>query len=174
MGDLSIDEGDSSMDGNQPASDGAGRIDRRTLLKLTGGAAGGSLTVTAVGSAKNSNANGKGNGGGKSGGRGHTSSPVRVNEPFTLTYRRRLKTDASCMSSNSADQWYIQYWLDYCDWEGPENPEKPPEDWTICVIPDDSEVNEDRVYEFRSKQECKSSNQEFQHKFSFGPSNSDC
>lgn len=160
--------------------DVAGRIERRTLLKLAGGAAGGSLAVTAVGSARNGNAKGKGkgkgNGGGKSGGRGHTSSPVKVNEPFTLSHIGKIETNASCMSKNSAQQWYNQYRLDYCSWEGPENPEKPSEEWTICVIPDESVVNEDRVYEFRSKQECKSSNQRFQHKFSFGPSNSrdDC
>lgn len=166
------------MDGNKPTRDGAGQIDRRTILKLTGGAAASTVAASGVVAARghgngkgngNGNGGGNGKGGGKQGGRGHTSSPVLPGEPFTLSNPRHKRTNASCMSSRSAQQDYTKYDLDYCDRDGDE-------EYTVCIIPDQSRVNEETVYEFRSKQECKSDNQEFQHKFSFGPSNSrdDC
>jgi hypothetical protein len=139
----------------------AGRIDRRTLLKVAGGAAGGGLAVTAVGSARRGN--GGGSGGGKSGGRGQTSDPVHLREPFTVSDPKTVRRRASCMSENSAWQEYLQYTYEYCnsDLEG----------GTFCVIPDDSKLDEDRVYEFRSAQDCKGDHS-FSTKFSFGPSNS--
>ena len=60
-------------------------------------------------------------------------------------------------------QDYLEYPYQYCD--------PSLEGGTICVIPDDSGVNQDRVSEFRSEQECKSTNSK---KVSFGPSNSKC
>ena len=150
------------MERNQRTGDDAGQLDRRTVLKLTGAAAGSTVTMSGVVSAKRGN----GNGGGKSGGRGQTSDEVLLDEPFTVSYKKRITTNASCMSDNSAQQEYIRYYFDYCD------PDL--EGGTICVIPDDSELDEDRVYEFRSKQDCKAPSSEFQVRFSFGPSNSEC
>lgn len=149
--------------------DERGEIDRRNLLKLAGGAAGGSLAVTAVGSARRRRRGGSGgSGGGKSGGRGQTSSTVVLDEPFTVSFKKEITTNASCNSDRSAQQRYNRYDFEYCD-DGLGG-------GTICVIPDDSDVNERRVYEFRSKQKCKASSSRFQNRFSFGPSNSvhDC
>lgn len=122
------------------------------------------MAATAVGSARRGGGGG-GGGGGKSGGRGQTSDTVLLDEPFTVSNPRPIDTNASCMSDRSAQQDYMRYDFEYCD-DGYDG-------GTICVIPEQSEVNQDRVYEFRSKQDCKAPSSEFQHRFSFGPSNSE-
>lgn len=139
--------------------DQAGELDRRTLLKLTGVAAGGTVAMSGVVSAKRGNDNR----GGKSGGRGQTSDPVFLDEPFTVSDPDTVTRNASCMSGNSARQKYLEYSYEYCD-SGLQG-------GTICVIPDDSALNEDRVYEFRSEQACRDTDST---KVSFGPSNSEC
>lgn len=152
------------MERNQRTADDAGQLDRRTVLKLTGAAAGSTVAVSGVVSAKRRNRNG----GGKSGGRGQTSSTVILDEPFTVSNPRHITTNASCNSDQSAQQDYTRYDFEYCDDDLNEGGQ------TICVIPHQSEVNQDRVYEFRSKQDCKAPSSEFQVRFSFGPSNSEC
>lgn len=103
------------------------------------------------------------NGGGKSGGRGQTSDPIHLKEPFTVSEPEEVTRNASCMSDDSAEQEYLLYPFEYCD--------SSLDGGTVCVIPDDSELDQDRVYEFRSEQECKATSSS---KVSFGPSNVDC
>lgn len=138
--------------------DRVGQLDRRTLLKLTGAAAGGTVAATAVASGEH------GSRGSKSGGRGQTSSTVTLEEPFTVSNPRHITTNASCMSDRSAQQNYTRYDFEYCDGSG---------GGTICVIPHQAQVDLERVYEFRSEKDCKAPSSEFQHRFSFGPSNSE-
>lgn len=137
-------------------------IDRRTMLRLTSGALAGSAALSGVVSAGN---HGSGNGG-KSGGRGQTSSPIHLDEPFTVSNPRHIRTNASCMSDSSALQDYNRYDFEYCDTSLGGG--------TICVIPEQSEVDLEGVYEFRSRQECRAESSEFQEKISFGPSNAEC
>lgn len=146
------------MKGPRFVRDRTGQLGRRNLLKLAGGAVGGTMAVTAVGSGEH------GARGRKGGGRGQTSATVTLEEPFTVSNPRRITTNASCMSDRSAEQNYTRYDFEYCDSSG---------GGTICVIPHQAQVDLDRVYEFRSKQECKAPSSEFQHRFSFGPSNSE-
>lgn len=135
-------------------------VSRRKVLQMSAMGAG----TAAVGFAVSGTAQ-RGSGGGKSGGRGQTSDLVELDRPFEVANKRVIETNASCNSDNSAQQEYNRYDYRYCDssgWDG-----------TICVIPDNSDVNEDRVYEFRSAQDCKGGESEFQTRFSFGPSNSE-
>lgn len=155
---------------------GAGSIDRRTVLRMTSGTVMSGVAFSAVASANKGNGNG--NGGGKSGGRGQTSDEIILNEPFEVKLHEDspVTRGASCMSDNSAEQKYNLYKFEYCEEDcdtGEEGWSTHPETCTICVIPDDSDLNEDRVYEFRSEQECDDTRAS---KVSFGPSNSphDC
>lgn len=144
-------------------------IPRRNVLEMCAAGAGTATIGFAVsGTARKANGNGNGHGGGKSGGRGQTSSPVDLDRPFVVAFDEVITTNASCQSDNSADQEYNRYHYRYCD-------ESEEGEWTgtICVIPDDSDVNETRVYEFRSAQDCNAPSSRFQTRFSFGPSNSE-
>lgn len=143
-------------------SDDARLINRRAMLRLTSGTIAGSAALSGVASAGN---HGSGNGG-KSGGRGQTSSPLHPDEPFTVSNPRHIRTNASCMSDGSALQDYTRYDFEYCGTSLGGG--------TICVIPEQTEVDLERVYEFRSSQECKAEESTFLEKFSFGPSNTDC
>ena len=126
--------------------------------------------MSGVVSAKRGNGNGNGNGGGggKSGGRGQTSDPVELDEPFTVEKLHTFETNASCMSDESEDVHYTRYSFEYC------NADIGPDDKTLCVRPGRSDLDEDRVYEFRSAQDCKAPSSDFQTRFSFGPSNAEC
>lgn len=135
-------------------------VSRRRVMKVGAATAG----ATTLGFAISGTARQGGRGGGKSGGRGQTSDEIRLNVPFTVEFDQVVERNASCMSDESAQQEYNQYVYTYCDEED--------SDKTFCVIPDDSDVNENRTYEFRSVQDCKGSG--FSEKFSFGPANSDC
>lgn len=135
-------------------------VSRRKVLRMSAMGAGTATMGFAIsGTAR------RGSGGGKSGGRGQTSDLVELDRPFEVRFLETFETNASCNSDRSAQQGYNRYEFRYCD----------ESDWdkTICVIPDDSDVNEDRVYEFRSAQDCKAPSSEFQTRFSFGPSNSE-
>lgn len=108
---------------------------------------------------------GGGSGGGKSGGRGQTSDEVRLNVPFEVDLNGPVQRNVSSMSNESAQQGYDEYEYHYCDEDEPPG--------TFRGIPDRSDLNEDRTYEFRSVQDGKESG-DFTEKFSFGPANSDC
>lgn len=132
------------------------------MLRLTSGAVATSAALSGVASA---GGHGSGNGG-KNGGRGQTSSPLHLDEPFTVSNPRHIRTDASCMSDSSTLQDYTRYDFEYCD--------TSLGDGTICVTPEQSEVDLEGVYEFRSSQECTAESSTFLEEFSFGPSNADC
>lgn len=108
----------------------------------------------------------RGSGGGKSGGPGQTSDDVLLDEPFTVENPEVVTRNASCHSNQSERVEYNKYEYTY----GDKNADG--DGGTFCVIPDEARLNEGRVYEFRSKQACKSS-PDFTTRFSFGPSNSE-
>lgn len=98
----------------------------------------------------------------KRGGRVQVEEEPRRNVPFELSDGPSGVTmGASCMSGESAPQGYLEYDIQYCDGE---------ED-TMYVIPEEAELAQDEVYEFRAVQECKATDDWLA---AFGPSNRDC
>lgn len=155
-------------------------VTRRSVLR-TGAVTAGAVTIGAAGAAANhddsdhdNNGNGgngnDGNGEGESdqkrGGRAQVEGDPQPNEPFTLSDSPTEATmSASCMSEESAPQVYLEYDIEYCNDDDDDN------DDTMYVIPDEAELAQDEVYEFRSTQECKASDNTL---VAFGPSNQDC
>lgn len=134
-----------------------GDLDRRSVLKMTTGAA----SVLAVGGVAASGTALAG----RQGGRALVDGTVRQDRPFTVreTDESPTELNASCMSGKSADQTYRIYEVSYC-----------PEDSNPCLMyvhPDEAPVNPDEVYQFRSQKQCKANDLV---KASFGPSNQEC
>lgn len=153
-------------------------VTRRSVLK-TGAATAGAVTIGAAGAAANHDGEGghgdNGNGGnggenggngGKQGGRAQVDGDVRRNQPFTLSSTPTgVARNASCMSGESAEQTYLEYTIQYCE-DGDDE-----DDATMYVIPDEAELVQDQVYEFRAVQECKATDNQM---VALGPSNQEC
>lgn len=153
-------------------------VTRRSVLK-TGAATAGAITIGAAGAAAHhddDHEGGGGNGSGdgnssegegsdqKRGGRAQVDGDVRRNEPFTLSDSpSNITRGASCMSEESADQMYLEYDVQYCEDDDDET--------TMYIIPDEAELAQDEVYEFRAVQECKATDNQL---VALGPSNQEC
>lgn len=100
----------------------------------------------------------------KRGGRGRVDERPDRNRPFRVEREGMEPRTASCMSSESADQVYLRYNVNYCD--GDDGP-------TLWVIPDEAPLasGEEEVYEFRSVVQCRETDE---YRVAFGPSNEEC
>lgn len=142
---------------------GDGSFTRRTVLRsgavaggalALGGAASGSAAATTVESESDE----------KRGGRGQIDGDADRNRPFTLADAPTgVARNASCMSEESAEQTYLEYEIQYCDSDDDS-------DATLYVIPDEAELAQQEVYEFRAIQECRDSENQL---VAFGPTNQD-
>lgn len=147
-------------------------VTRRSVLK-TGAVTAGAVTIGAAGAAaRHDDDHEEGGGDGdegegsdeKRGGRAQVDGDVRRNEPFTLSDTpSSVARGASCMSEESADQMYLEYDVQYCEDDDDET--------TMYIIPDEAELAQDEVYEFRAVQECKATDNQL---VALGPSNQEC
>lgn len=149
-------------------------VTRRTVLRA-GAVTAGAVTIGAAGAAAHHDddhdeggdgENGEnGEGGGsdeKRGGRAQVDD-ARRNEPFVLSSSPTgVSRHASCMSEESAQQTYLEYDIEYCE-SGDEA--------TMYIIPDEAELAQEEVYEFRAVQECRATDNEL---VALGPSDSEC
>lgn len=147
-------------------SDENSELSRRTVLRNAAGTAG---TLALGGAALSGQAAGAietaATTGGKRGGRAQLEGTVRRNAPFTLMVEGTEMRSASCMSSESALQTYVTYSIQYCDSDDDDA------DGTLYMLPDESELVPDEVYEIRAVQQCRDSDLQL---VAMGPSNQSC
>lgn len=130
-------------------------VSRRSVLRK-GAITAGAVAVGTVATSGNAAA-------AKQGGRAQVDGTVNRNEPWTLSDTPTGATrNASCMATESAQQAYLEYTIEYCNSD---------DEATMFVIPDEAELAQEQVYEFRASRPCRATDNTM---VAFGPSNQAC
>lgn len=130
-------------------------VSRRSVLRK-GAITAGAVAVGTVATSGNAAA-------AKQGGRAQVDGTVNRNEPWTLsTGPSDISRHASCMATESAEQWYLEYDIEYCNSD---------DEATMYVIPDEAELAQDQVYEFRASRPCRANDLTM---VALGPSDDEC